>query len=326
MNTTTFDRSRGNWYKGNLHCHSTRSDGSLEPEVVARMYREKGYSFLAFSEHEIYTHRTDLETPGFLIIPAIERSVKLKDADQTDSRCHLQGIWSGRGCVSISGTTVPVPLWTGPETVQAVIDELERDGYFVTFNHPAWSRNDFRDLEQANGYTAVEVYNHSCEEESHTGHTELFWDHMLRHGRKLWGIATDDNHNEKLHGKEIRDWDSFGGWVMVNADELSYRAVGEALQSGKFYSSTGPRIYEYGVRDATDSGGSFREVHIECSPAERIFFPAHPGRGSSRRNPDGGTLESATYRLTGREAYVRAVVVDEVGKMAWTNPIFFDGR
>jgi hypothetical protein len=37
--------------RGNLHTHTTLSDGTLTPEEVARRYREAGYDFLAFTDH-----------------------------------------------------------------------------------------------------------------------------------------------------------------------------------------------------------------------------------------------------------------------------------
>ena len=41
----------GRFYRGNLHTHSTRSDGRLEPEEVIGRYRERGYDFLALTDH-----------------------------------------------------------------------------------------------------------------------------------------------------------------------------------------------------------------------------------------------------------------------------------
>lgn len=39
----------GRFWKGNLHTHSNRSDGALEPAEVCRRYREAGYDFLCLS-------------------------------------------------------------------------------------------------------------------------------------------------------------------------------------------------------------------------------------------------------------------------------------
>jgi len=35
---------------------------------------------------------------------------------------------------------------------------------------------------------------------------------------------------------------------------------------------------------------------------------------------------TATYRFTGSERYIRAVVTDSNGKKAWTQPVFLDQR
>ena len=37
----------GRFWRGNLHTHSTRSDGVVSPEEVCRRYRAEGYDFLA---------------------------------------------------------------------------------------------------------------------------------------------------------------------------------------------------------------------------------------------------------------------------------------
>ena len=42
------------WWKGNLHTHTLWSDGNDFPEMVAEWYRDRGYHFLALSEHNIF--------------------------------------------------------------------------------------------------------------------------------------------------------------------------------------------------------------------------------------------------------------------------------
>ena len=41
----------GNWYKGNLHMHTTLSDGKIIPEEACDIYWEKGYDFIAMTDH-----------------------------------------------------------------------------------------------------------------------------------------------------------------------------------------------------------------------------------------------------------------------------------
>lgn len=43
--------SETQWWKGNLHTHSLWSDGNDYPEMIAQWYRDAGYDFLSFTEH-----------------------------------------------------------------------------------------------------------------------------------------------------------------------------------------------------------------------------------------------------------------------------------
>ena len=43
----------GRFYRGNLHTHSTNSDGVLEASEVCRRYKDAGYDFISLSEHFI---------------------------------------------------------------------------------------------------------------------------------------------------------------------------------------------------------------------------------------------------------------------------------
>ena len=39
------------WYRGNMHTHSLWSDGDDYPEMIATWYRDHGYQFLVFTDH-----------------------------------------------------------------------------------------------------------------------------------------------------------------------------------------------------------------------------------------------------------------------------------
>ena len=69
-------KQNGNWYKGNIHSHTTVSDGMLTPEQSAKLYKDNGYQFMCFSEHDIFTDfREQFNTENFIILPAVESSV-----------------------------------------------------------------------------------------------------------------------------------------------------------------------------------------------------------------------------------------------------------
>lgn len=315
------DAREKTWFKGNLHAHSTLSDGKLSPPEVAALYRDHGYSFLAFSEHQRYTFHSDLQEPGFIILPAIERNKSFGDPKRY---FHINGIL-GPKHIRDSATRPPYEhmqrvsmpdLNDYPTTAQAVVDELRESGHIVMFNHPQWSFNSFQDLLSVNGYFAVEIFNYTSVMETGNGLSTIHWDAVLRSGRKVWGIASDDNHNGNKYGEAPPEWDSFGGWVMVNASELSHDAITSALLNGEFYSSTGPEIH-YLAFDGS-------RIYVECSPVQRIYFATYFRHGYSRCNSSGKSIQSADYELRGTEKYVRVECVDQNGGIAWSNPIFLE--
>src|SRR5262245_55077776 len=47
------DQPAARWWRGNIHTHSLWSDGNDFPEMIADWYRQKGYNFLALSDHNV---------------------------------------------------------------------------------------------------------------------------------------------------------------------------------------------------------------------------------------------------------------------------------
>ena len=62
----------GTYYKANLHCHTTFSDGRLTPEEVKKAYQEQGYSVVAYTDHRNYQWHKELTDDRFLALAAME--------------------------------------------------------------------------------------------------------------------------------------------------------------------------------------------------------------------------------------------------------------
>lgn len=99
----SFFENRGMWLKGNIHSHTTVSDGVCEPDRQIRDYRDRGYDFLAVTDHNIMdSFQQELE--GICLIPGWER-----DITYSKTKCvHLVGL-SGRRL----GSRKLFP-WSGP--------------------------------------------------------------------------------------------------------------------------------------------------------------------------------------------------------------------
>jgi len=62
----------GRFWRGNLHTHSTNSDGNLSPAETVAWYRDSGYDFVAMTDHCIGRSAFRSPTPD-RSAPAISR-------------------------------------------------------------------------------------------------------------------------------------------------------------------------------------------------------------------------------------------------------------
>lgn len=321
--------SDGNWYKGNLHCHTTDSDGSLKPSEVIQMYRVHGYSFLAISDHDIFSdYRQQYDCDDFILLPAIEASAVLYEDEKMErSRRlaihHIHGILGNKKMQKeakkgLFSHLEPYPArryygsWDGAKVAQELQDDLKAHGCITIYNHPVWSRVKEADFMETEGLTALEIYNYGTVNESATGFDALRWDVMLRNGKRIFATASDDNHNDGIVE------DSFGGFIVVKAEGLDHESIINAMISGNYYSSSGPEIYDWGIRD--------NMAYVECSPVSRVNFMAgnYINAGGCVLSKSGGDdIARAEFELRGNEDYIRVECVDRFGKTAWSNPIFF---
>ena len=310
-------------YKGNLHSHTVHSDGHLTPAEAVALYRANGYHFLCFSEHDLFTDlRDQFNAPDWILLPGVEASSNLLRADGSAllKTHHMHGILGTKAMQNAapmhftSGQALTPPChrgsWDGLQAAQQLCDTLRQHGCFVTYNHPVWSRVEPEDFLALDGIWGLEIYNYNTVNECAAGADTTYWDQILRSGRQIYGFASDDNHNAGTFP------DSCGGWVQVLADTLEQDAIVEALLRGEFYSSSGPEIYRWGVRED--------RVSIDCSPCERIHFicGGPVGVGGAVLAPTSAGLRHAELALTGQETYVRVECVDANGKTAWTNALF----
>lgn len=312
------------WYKGNLHSHTTNSDGMLTPKQAVEAYKSKGYSFLCLSDHNLYTdYRKEFSTEDFLILPGVEASaVLVNEKGQPIRLHHMNGIlgtaeMQRNAKAGLFTHMEPVEQeiyqnsWDGKQVGEALARKLKNHGCMVTYNHPIWSRVEAEDFIDNPDIDLLEIYNYNTVNESGTGYDVTYWDLMLRHGRKINADAADDNHNGGLFD------DAFGGFIMVKTEELTHDAIIRAILSGDYYSSSGPEVYCF---EKTEG-----RIRIECSPVERIniIVGGIVGAGVTFLAEEGKTLREAEYVLTGEEQYVRVECIDPKGHTAWTNPMYF---
>jgi hypothetical protein len=152
----------------------------------------------------------------------------------------------------------------------------------------------------------------------------------------LMGLGTDDTHN--YHTQGMKRATAGRGWIHVRATTLTPEALIAAMEKGDFYASSGVTLND--VR--YDAAAGTLEVQVAPEAAARfttrfIGTLAPTKAGATPTESEIGavlaTVEGtkATYKLSGRELYVRAVVtsdqpaenpsVENQLKQAWTQPV-----
>ena len=295
------------WLKGNLHSHSMFSDGDLTPEAMKEAYKHHGYDFLAVSDHDFYTDTRHLSDDTFTMVQGFELWA---NNASNDKDIHIHFLWDE----TPEGVLPNQPLHLRERTGKCASEfcyDMREKGAYVMLNHPHWSMLTSPEVDDENPYHAVEIINYGTEWLENTGDGSVFWSEMLFRGCRLWGGGGDDNHNHQPLDSMYSD--SFGGFTVVKARDRSPKAIIEALKSGSFYTSTGPQIYDFYVDGD--------EVHVVCSPCERIYVC---GQHRLHQRKLGRHVTEFVTKLKGTEKFVRAECMDAAGRSAYTNPIFLD--
>ena len=293
--------------KGGLHCHTTRSDGHCTPEETMKLHKENGYDFLAITDHRIYNYTNFAPETGITLIPGMEvdnAGIPCKSGFRCyHSVCIGPAQEDGNGYAQ--DEIVPTVQAPDQESFQRFLDEIHAKKNLTIYCHPEWSSTPARFFEKLKGNFAMEIWNSGCVIDNDMDKDAAYWDELLGQGIRIFGVATDDGHPIYHHCK---------GWVMVNA-ENNVNAILKALENGAFYSSTGPEIYDFYIKDG--------KAVIECAPVKmiRLHCDCHPTR--LHRAEVGQALTRAEFDVSDYP-YVRISIIDEQGRFAWTNPIFLD--
>ena len=290
----------GRFYRGNLHGHSTNSDGVWRPAEYCANYRLNGYDFVALTDHCTDHH-------GY--------SISDTRAFRTDDFTTLLGAELHPGQIE-SGSpwhllAVGLPLdfetFRQGDTGASVARRAMAAGAFVAATHPNWYAFTVADFETLDAVHAVECYNGGCDAESDRGYSWHLIDMLLHRGHRVGAIAVDD-----IHAKEgIADF--MRGWVYVKAESLEPEALLQALKAGRYYASTGPRLHNVEIVGR-------EKLVVECSPAQQILVTGEKP-GALKKSSWG--LRSAEFDLSKMESrWLRVTVRDYSGGRAWTNPIW----
>lgn len=276
------------WLKGNLHTHTTNSDGLRSPQETIDTYAALGYDFLMLSDHDQLTDPALLDSKGMTLIPGNEITA------------------NGPHILHVGAQAVLPP---DPDR-QAVIHAIHADGGFAIMAHPNWEEHfnhcPQERLEQWQGYAGLEVHNGVVRFLPGDPTAADRWDRLLGGGRKVWGYAHDDCHWEANYGL---------AWNVVQSASRAAADVVRALREGRFYASTGVKIESIRV----EGNG----ISIKTENAEQIAVITDYGRRVAQvKDP----VLTYTVPEDARCSYLRFECWGGGDSQAWTQPFFVERR
>ena len=253
----------------------------------AELHEHSDHAWLKTALH-VHTTRSDgqespeetiahLEELGFDAIAITDHDLLGETAHMRDKTVMLQGIEHSQG------------------------SHIGQIGDFRIANHPDWHFDhwDFARLSQRDDLHGIEIFNALIETHPGSPLSTCIWDQLLSVGKRLHGIASDDAHAREHRGH---------AWVNVHA-KRDPASVQQAIDSGRFYASTGLIIKNISVDNNT--------LHIQTEKDCKIMF--YVDRGQLVHSCNG---QEATYQFQEGDAYIRVECHGDKGCAAWTNPIW----
>jgi len=286
-------------FRGDLHLHSTYSDGRQAPAIVAANYRKTGYDFLALTDHERYAPsieaiETYKDVPIELcLVPGEEVHVPNDDEEDHHTQQHLNHmhIVNFGGLFSINDlwangkedahwsevdaymATLDIPAcFTGREryiyaSSHWVFEQIRKADGLGIFCHPYWLNNVLsfppalvNKIMEHLPFDAFELLGGENYFEQNGFQTCQYYQDMAR-GRKYAIVGSTDSHNS------INSRNSHVCSTMVFSPENERRVLIQSIKD----------CYSVAVDTIDETPrfvGEFRLVRYACF-LEKYFFPLH---------------------------------------------------
>lgn len=251
------------WYRGELHLHSSESDGTASPAEVARAVEGIGLDFASLTDHYTVSgwhHMRRALTGRTLLIRGCE-------------------VTSRRGHANVHGISEPIDPHADRVgwTLRDVAAAAHAQGGLFCVNHPFSGLLGWRAQEVPwDEIDAMEII-HALEGPGNNLQLGL-WDHHLRLGHRIVGIAGTDSHHPERGAHSLG---RLTNWVY--AASLTERGLIDGIRAGRVLATYGPFVEftagpsnrRYGLWEqvpATQAAhGLHLEVRVRHHEAVRVF-------------------------------------------------------
>jgi hypothetical protein len=207
----SYKKASSRWFAGDLHMHSTASDGKYDIYTLTKIAIQKNLDFIAVSNHNNYSENMHLPVvPGLTLIPAVEWTHYL-------------------GHMNFFGVKTPFDnsfVANNEQQMLNIVDNAKKAGAIISANHPRcklcpylWKTTSCLDM--------VEVWNGPMRQINMDAIE--WWSEMLKDGRKIPIVGGSDFH--KSHS-----FVRMGNPVTyVYADSPSLKDILHAVSQGHSY-------------------------------------------------------------------------------------------
>lgn len=341
---TTALRSEAGWYRGDLHMHSSHSDGNCASKSGAQRVpcplfltlnaaAEQGLDFVVVTEHNTNSHVRELTA----LQPYFDRTLLIAGMEMTTFQGHANA-FNLREPVDFRVGSAQVPDWN------ALLAQVAKQGALVSINHPrvptgeacmgcGWSPKPAANMALVQ---AVEVVN-GYEVESPVAGLP-FWQEQLQLGHRLTAIGGSDTHDATSKNSVPPSARIGVPTTVVYAREMSVNAIMEGIRSGNVFvdtAGTRDRMLEFTATRGVDTvpmGGQL-SLAANQSATFRLRVARVPGGSIEvirdgvvvRRSRVAGDEQSLSFEEIGdgKRHWVRIDVRDPDGKLVLIgNPIY----
>lgn len=304
----TFREPQRRWLKGDLHMHSTASDGENDPCTLARRAKKEGLDFIAIADHNNYCENFHLPVlPGLTMIPAVE--------------------WTHyKGHINFFGVKAPFDnsfIANSEEEMRSLLNNVAENGALISLNHPKDALCPYL-WEAEEGFHMIEVWNGPMRPANLKA--AAWWHQLLLEGRRIPIVGGSDFHRDKGPVRLAHPT------TFVWADTPSAEDICKALSQGRSFVTSSPNGVRLSIREA-----SFGDVcksqrgklwHFEAEggkPGMRLRLMTQRGiQAESAFRPD-GTAALEVKEDDWRFAYLAAGIKagDHFWLRAISNPVYF---
>ena len=273
-----------NPYRGDLHSHSTASDGREDPMIVAANYRKEGFDFFALTDHRNWDSSNEL-VDAYSSIPIGLRIFRGEEIHIPNNWIHIINFGSKYSVNTLyrsnseyydAQITARAANMNVPKGVNAleyayrewITEETRRASGFVIVAHPYWIYHQSYNMScrmlnhvfETGLYDAFELVGGQSVHENNV--QNAFYQEQRAMGRKIPIVGSSDS-----HGTDPVSY--FGvGQTVVFAKDMEQDSICDAIKQG--YSVAIEKAY--GEQERVY--GSYRMIKYARFLLD-YYFPAH---------------------------------------------------